>query len=131
MDIVHNTATHISSVVMHILIRYMHILLPYPCHMLHLTCAYHVTWWNFYMSQIHGCTFHQTFFLRVTALILNFFKLFSRHDNNDECMLFTDIQHSQLHMTFYQEVVFCSWGGIILHKVWLLIIVLFSVSHDF
>ena len=40
-------------------------------------------------------------------------KTFSLHDNNDECMLLTDMQHSHPHITFYQDVVFLCWVGVI------------------
>ena len=55
--------------------------------------------------------FTRPFILRITTLIFKFFKKRSRNDNNDECMLLEDMQHSQQHMTLYQEVIFLSWGG--------------------
>ena len=39
-------------------------------------------------------------------------------------------QHSQSQITMYRKVIFFSWGGKILHKVELLMIILLSVSFD-
>ena len=42
-------------------------------------------------------------------------------------MLLADMQHSQPHMHLSQEVIFLSWGGIILYKVESLIMILLSL----
>ena len=66
--------------------------------------------------------------LWITALIFNFFKKCPHHDNNDECMLLADMQHSHPHITLYPEVIILSWGGRIFHNVESLIIILLSWS---
>ena len=94
--------------------------------MLFWAYAYHVTWRIFYMSQIYGWTFNQNFcFVRYN---FDFFKKWSHYDNNDECTIFEDVQHSQPHMILYQEVVFLSWGGRILRKVESMTMILLSAS---
>ena len=48
--------------------------------------------------------------LSIFALILEFKKELSRHDSNEECILFVDMQHSQQPMTLYLDELF-NWGG--------------------
>ena len=42
--------------------------------------------------------------------------------------MFADMQHSQQYISLYQEVIFLSWGGRILHKVESLMMILLSAS---
>ena len=67
-------------------------------------------------------------FCALQLLSFNFFKKHSRHDNNYECMLLADMQHSHPHITMYWEVTFFSWGGRILRKVVSMMIILLSLS---
>ena len=43
-------------------------------------------------------------------------------------MIFADMKNSQPHKSFYWEVVFLSWGGIILRKVESIMMLLLSES---
>ena len=126
LEIAHNNAKHISNVVMHSLIMDMHTLLPSQCQMLSETYDLHVAWHNVYMYQINSGHFTRPSVLCITILIFKFFKKLSCHDNNDECMLLEYMKNSHLHMTLYREVIFFSWGVIILRKVELLMIILLS-----
>ena len=70
-----------------------------------------------YVSKSRFAVSPDLLFCALQLWSLSFSKKRSRNDNNDECMLLEDMQHSQQHMTLYQEVIFLSWGGKIWRKV--------------
>ena len=74
VDIAHNNAKQISSVVMHSLMVDIHTLLPSQCQMLSETYAYHMAWQNFYTSQINDWSFHQAFCFVHNRFIFKFSK---------------------------------------------------------
>ena len=73
------------------------------------------------MSMWHNCIFicfiYVMFFftrplvLRILDLIFEFFKDISLQYRNDECILLSEIQHSQPHMTLYCADIFLNCGG--------------------
>ena len=77
------------------------------------------------------------FFTRLSDLsILDFifeffFKYLSRQDNNDECILLAEMQHSQPHTTLYRVDICFNWGGNSEHNVESLIIILSYSSLEY
>ena len=80
------------------------------------------------MSQIGDYKFYQTF-------CFMYFDLYClASSNNYHAMIvirneyFSDMQHSQPHMTLYRVDIFLSWGGIIYRSAESLIMILFYAS---
>ena len=66
-------------------------------HDVHMSSLY------FYMFHICVVLFTIPSVLSILDFILEFFKYLSRQDINDECILLAEMQHSQLHMTLYND----------------------------
>ena len=115
----HNNAKHISNVVMHILVMDMHTLFPLPCHILSKTYAFHVE---------REWPFHHTLGFVHYRFDLQVFQKYLRHDNNYECTILADIQHSHPQITLYWEVILLSWDERIFCNVESLMIILLSSS---
>ena len=60
------------------------------------------------------------FWLRSFSL----FNWISLHASNDQCILLSDMQHSQPRMILYHSDAFLIWGWIIIHSVWSLMLIL-------
>ena len=106
MDILHNISIHIYSVEMHDLTVDTHTLSPLPYHIIWHKYDAHVVSLYFYMFHICDLFFPRPSVLTILALIFEFFKYQSHHDINEGYLLFSDIQHSQPHMTLYRATIF-------------------------
>ena len=132
MDSKHRIAIHISSVEEHDHTEDMHTLLPFPYNMLWHKYDAHVAPLYFYIYHI--CKFD--FFTRpsvlsILDLIFEFFKYLSHQDSNDECILWSEMQHSHPHITLYCAGICFNCGGNNLLNVYSLIIILLSSSLDY
>ena len=74
-------------------------------------------------SHSSNCTRNSNFC--ITDLVLTL-KKSSHHDNNDECMLLEDMQHSHSQIILHPEVIYLSWYGRKFCKVESLIRILLS-----
>ena len=126
VDIVKNNALQISNMVMHIWIwictHYFHINIRWCFENI-------ITMWHDKFLYVSNCWLYISldllfFALNIWSII--FFKKCSRHDNNDECIIFADMQHWQVHINLHWEVVFLIWCYRMLCKVESLMMILLS-----
>ena len=74
------------------------------------------------------CFFDRSSILSILDFILEFFKYLSCQDSNDECIILSEIQHSQPNMNLYCADIFLNCGANCERNVESLIITLSSSS---
>ena len=67
-------------------------------------------------------------FCELWILSLRCLRWLSLHVNKEECILLTNMQHSQPHISFYWSEILLSWGGNMLCNIESLMIILYYES---